>query len=112
MAKRNRPGRRERQREAKAERMALVEANLSRPKVERPMYGAPKGLGNSTLARKVLQSHSHDIGFVGPRGYHTPKDLVSKREKEPGMMAPRFTTQRDREEARKLAASITATRPA
>lgn len=102
---RKRPGKRERvaaKRNAfQAERARIVAANLASPLPERPTFGAPRGLRNSVLARDNLKSASHDIGFVGPRGYHTPRDTVSKREQAPGLMAG-YTTAAERKRAREL----------
>lgn len=107
---RNRPGKREREaakRDAfQRERAAIVAANLAAPKPERPLYGAPKGFRNSTLARDNLKAASHDIGFVGPRGYYTPRDTVSKREADGGGLAPRVRNGAEREAARKLASMV------
>lgn len=62
-------------------------------KVMRPAKAvpkAPKGLSStSTAGRDRLKGASSNVGFVGPRGYHTPKDHVSKAEQTPGMLAPR-----------------------
>lgn len=116
---RNRPGKRERMRAAKAERMGIIAANLASPKAERPVkpsrdvvavlkacgasdrYVAPKGFRSSIANRDNLREKSHDIGFVGPRGYHTPKDTLSKREKQPGKLAG-YTTTQERNRAREL----------
>jgi len=107
---RNRPGKRERinaKRDAfQRERASIMARNALEPKPERPMYGAPKGLRNSVLARDSLKSASHDIGFVGPRGYHTPSDKVSKREMVKGLLASPRRSAKEREEALAMAAMV------
>jgi len=111
---RNRPGKRERLANARnafqTERNAIIAANLREARPDRPVYGGPKGLRNSVLARDNLKSASHDIGFIGPRGYHTPTDKVGKREAAPGMLASRRTA-KDRAEALALAATVNLERP-
>jgi len=112
---RNRPGKRERmnaKRDAfQRERAAIMARNALEPKPERPLYGAPKGLRNSVLARDSLKSASHDIGFVGPRGYHTPTDKVGKKEAQPGLLASSRRSAQERQEALALAASVNLSRP-
>lgn len=112
---RNRPGKRERlnaKRDAfQRDRAAIMARNASEPREARPMYGAPKGLRNSVLARDSLKSASHDIGFIGPRGYHTPTDKVGKREAERGLLASSRRTQSERQEALALAATVNLDRP-
>lgn len=107
---RNRPGKRERlnaKRDAfQRDRAEKVAANMREAKPERPMYGAPKGFRASIASRDNLKSRSHDIGFVGPRGYHTPKDTVSKREREGGLLAPSRRDQSERQRALELAALV------
>lgn len=75
------------------------------------LRASPKGLRNSVLARDSLKSASHDIGFVGPRGYHTPSDKVSKRELVPGALIPARRSAQERQEALALAASVNMSRP-
>lgn len=112
---RNRPGKRERinaKRDAfQRERASIMARNALEPKPERPMYGAPKGLRNSVLARDSLKGASHDIGFVGPRGYHTPSDKVGKREAAPGLLASSRRSAKERQEALALAATVSLARP-
>lgn len=120
---RNRPGKRERlnaKRDAfQRERASIMARNAMEPKPERPIYGAPKGLRNSVLARDSLKSASHDIGFVGPRGYHTPSDAVSRNEtvkpsrKEVrlGSLASSRRSAQERQEALALAATVRLDRP-
>lgn len=112
---RNRPGKRERQnadRDAfQRDRAAIMARNASEAKPARPVFGGPKGLRNSVLARDSLKSASHDIGFVGPRGYHTPTDKVGKREAEKGLLAPSRRNAQERQEALALAASVNMSRP-
>lgn len=107
---RNRPGKRERHNAKRdtfqRERAAIMARNASEPREARPMYGAPKGLRNSVLARDSLKNASHDIGFVGPRGYHTPTDKVGKREAEPGLLASSRRSGQERQEALALAAIV------
>lgn len=105
---RNRPGKRERQNAKRdafmRERAAIMARNAQEPKPERPLYGAPKGYRASIANRDNLRSHSHDIGFVGPRGFKSPKDLVSREETRPGLLAPNHRDQAERERALALAA--------
>ena len=129
---RNRPGKRERLNAARdafqRDRAAIMARNALEPKPVKPVrvhrdcitaltlmgagrYAAPKGLRNSVLARDSLKSASHDIGFVGPRGYHTPTDKVGKREAEKGLLAPSRRTMAERQDALALAASVTFNRP-
>lgn len=112
---RNRPGKRERQNATRdafqRERAAIMARNAQEAKPERPVYGGPKGLRNSVLARDSLKSASHDIGFIGPRGYHTPTDKVGKREAEKGLLASSRRTMAERQEALALAALVTFNRP-
>lgn len=130
---RNRPGKRERQNATRdafqRERAAIMARNAQEAKPERPVkpsrgavallgaagastrYVAPKGLRNSVLARDSLKSASHDIGFIGPRGYHTPTDKVGKREAEKGLLASSRRTMAERQDALALAASVTFNRP-
>ena len=91
---RKRQGKRERTAKARSafmlERQAIMAENAKAPKVERPLYGAPKGFASaSTAGRDRLKGASCHVGFVGPRGYHTPKDHVSRAEQVPGQLAPR-----------------------
>lgn len=110
---RNRPGKRERsaaKRSAfQAERASIIARNLEAPKPERPLYGAPKGYGvASTVARDRLQGRSAHVGFVAPRGFVTPKDIVPALRKDEvrlGRMAGR-RTQAEREAAKALAATV------
>ena len=115
MGGRNRPGKRERanaKREAfQAERASIMRRNALEPKPERPVYGAPKGLRNSVLARDNLKSASHDIGFVGPRNFHTPTDKVGRKEAAPGLLASSRRSQSERQEALALAASVKMDKP-
>lgn len=112
---RNRPGKRERQNATRdafqRERAAIMARNAQEAKPARPVFGGPKGLRNSVLARDSLKSASHDIGFIGPRGYHTPTDKVGKREAEKGLLAPSRRTMAERQDALALAASVTFNRP-
>lgn len=112
---RNRPGKRERQnakRDAfQRDRAAIMARNAQEAKPSRPVFGGPKGLRNSVLSRDSLKATSHDIGFIGPRGYHTPTDKVGKREAEKGLLAPNRRTQAERQEALALAASVNLSRP-
>jgi len=129
---RNRPGKRERQNATRdafqRERAAIMARNALEAKPVKSVrvhpdcvkaltlmgagrYVAPKGLRNSVLARDSLKSASHDIGFIGPRGYHTPTDKVGKREAEKGLLASSRRTQTERQEALALAASVTFNRP-
>lgn len=108
---RNRPGKRERMRAAKAERMAVIQGNLSQPKPERPMYGAPVGFRSSMANRDTLKSKSHDIGFVAPRGFYTPSDTVPKdsvkwKRENVGAIVPNRRGAGEREEAMRLAAIV------
>ena len=112
---RNRPGKRERQNAARdafqRDRAAIMARNALEAKPARPVFGGPKGLRNSVLARDSLKSASHDIGFIGPRGYHTPTDKVGKREAEKGLLAPSRRTMAERQDALALAASVSFNRP-
>lgn len=134
---RNRPGKRERETAKRnafqAKRAAIMAHNretgdvrerivwrgtkaaVIAAKAERPLYDAPKGFRGSVIARDNLRSASHDIGFVGPRGFVTPKDMVSRQEtvnpkrKEVrlGLLSPSRRTQAERESAKALAATVT-----
>ena len=120
---RNRPGKRERQNATRdafqRERAAIMARNAQEAKPERPVYGGPKGLRNSVLARDSLKSASHDIGFIGPRGYHTPSDKVSRaetvkptqKEVRLGLLAPSRRNAQERQDALALAASVNMSRP-
>lgn len=116
---RNRPGKRERQRAAKADRMAIVSANVQAgTKVERPLFGAPRGFTSSLANRDTLKAKSHDIGFVGPRGFYTPsettpKDSIKYRRENTGAIVSNRRQPGERDEAVALASIIKGwTRPA
>jgi hypothetical protein len=107
---RNRPGKRERleaKRNAFQEaRAAIIKANLEGSRPSRPVAGSPRGFGNSTLARDNLKAGSHNTGFIGPRGFKTPRDMIQPLKRDEishGILAgPR--SQREREAALALAA--------
>ena len=110
---RNRPGKREREaakRDAfQAERAAIIARNLEAPRPAKPLYGAPRGYGMaSTVARDRLQGRSAHVGFVAPRGFVTPKDLIAPLKRDEVRTAriagPR--TQAEREVAKTLAAMV------
>lgn len=93
---RNRPGKREREALARAKfadyRSAVVARNLAEiattPRPER-IHGAPSGYATSSANRDKLRERSCTVGFRAPRGFSSPRDLVSKRELAPGQMVPR-----------------------
>lgn len=89
-----------------AERASIIARNLDAPKPERPLYGAPQGFKASTASINALKGRSHDIGFVAPRGFYTPKDTLSRAEREGGWSAPRVRTQAEREAALAMAATV------
>lgn len=88
---RSRPGRIER---LQAKRNALVQANLSSTQQEPNDLAAKltKALGPKASrggsSRDRLKAGSYGVGFQGPRGFNSPKGLVSKREQTPGLLAP------------------------
>ena len=100
---RNRPGKRERQ-EAKRNafqeaRASIIRANLEAPRPAKPVPCGPKGLRSSTASVDRLKGGSHNVGFVGPRGFKTPRDLVQplkRGEVRVGNLAgPRFASERN-----------------
>lgn len=101
MPSRNRPGKAER---LQAKRQALLTANLSSiaaDKLNTPNDLASKmskavgpsrfdkALRQSGTGRDRLKLGSYGVGFQGPRGFASPKGLVSRAEQTPGMMAPK-----------------------
>lgn len=89
-----------------AERASIIAANLAAPKVSKPVACGPKGFRSSTASVTALKGRSHDIGFVGPRGYHTPRDTLSKAEQRPGLLAPRHRPVGERREAVAMAQTV------
>lgn len=89
-----------------AERASIIAANLAAPKPLKPLACGPQGFKASTVARDSLQGSSHNIGFVGPRGYHTPHDTLSKAEKTPGSLVPRVRPVGERREAQAMTATV------
>lgn len=89
-----------------AERASIIAANLAAPKPAKSVPFGPRGIRSSTVARDNLKAASHDIGFVAPRGYYTPKDTLSKAERTPGMLAPRRREAGEREAAKAMAATV------
>lgn len=89
-----------------AERASIIARNLEAPKPERPLYGAPRGFKASTASITALKGRSHDIGFVAPRGFYTPKDTLSKAERTPGLLAPRVRLSSERETAKAMANEV------
>lgn len=91
MTKRTRPGKIER---LQAKRNAIVQANLSSVTAEPNDLAAKtvKALGPKASrggsSRDRLKAGSYGVGFQGPRGFNSPRDLVTKREQEPGLLAP------------------------
>lgn len=108
---RNRPGKRERMNAKRGERKAIMYANAQEAKAAKPTPCGPQGFRASITSRDNLRSHSHDIGFVGPRGFHTPKDTLSRAEKTAGLLAGPRRTSQERQEALALAASVSFARP-
>lgn len=105
---RKRPGKHERMNAKRnafqVERASIIAANLSSPRAARPSYDAPVGFRSSVLSRDKLKASSHSIGFVGPRGYGTPKDTVGRNEAKGGMGYSVST--RDHARAKELAAMV------
>lgn len=106
---RKRPGKREREAAKRAAIEATVRetvrANMKAAKPPKAVPFGPRGLGNSTLARDTLKRNCHDMGFVGPRGFKTPRDIVPalrKGEVRVGGLAGK-RTQAERERAQTLA---------
>lgn len=78
----------------KYQQQALITANQSiiEPKATDLASKLVKATGprdsRGGSSRERLKLGSYGVGFRGPRGFNSPRDLVSKREREPGLLAP------------------------
>ena len=89
-----------------AERASIIARNLGAPKPPRKVAEGPQGFRSSTAAIDNLKGRSCNVGFVGPRGFHTPKDTLSRAELAGGLSAARVRTQAEREEAQSMANEV------
>jgi hypothetical protein len=122
---RNRPGKRERLNAARdafqRDRAAIMAANAweQRPEPLATRGVGPMGFRQSITARDNLRGASHTQTFAGPRGFHTPKDTLSRaetvkpsqKEVRLGLLAPSRRSQEERESAKALAATVNLSRP-
>lgn len=88
-----RKGKRERVIEARQSIITQNQAHLDAAKgAPRRVACGPMGFkASSRDHRTALKRQSGFVGFVGPRGFFTPKDYVHKQEATPGAIGPYAT---------------------